>query len=132
MTPPRPALKRTFRVTVDIEATVQATPDEERRVPPAHIRYHHAFVQQLQAHPAQLNHLLRAAATTAMKQAMQTLIAEYGWGSVSDQQILQPLIAMLEPAAQRYFQEEVEDGASVYYFDGYDATVVHIDMTELE
>jgi hypothetical protein len=131
MTTPRTAIQRTFRVTIDIEATVQAPPHEERRVQPAHIRYHQALVQQLQAHPAHLDHVLRAAATTAMKQAMQVLSADYGWGSVSDQQLLQPLIAMLEPAAQSYFKEEVEDGVSVYYFDGYDATVVHVEMTEL-
>jgi hypothetical protein len=131
MTTPRSAITRTFRVAIDIEATVQATPHEEPRLPPAHIRYHQALVHQLQAHPAQLKHFLRAAATTAMKQALEVLSAEYGWGSVSDQQLLQPLIARLEPAAQRYFTEEVEDGASVYYFDGYDATVLHIDMTEL-
>jgi hypothetical protein len=67
-----------------------------------------------------------------MQQATQLLVAEYGWGGVSDQQLLQPLIARLEPMAQRYFLEEVEDGANVYYFDGYDATVVHVEMTELE
>jgi hypothetical protein len=132
MTAPHPPIKRTFRITIDIEATIQAAPHEELRFQTAQIRYHQALVHQLQAHPAQLNHLLRAAATTATKQAMQLVIAEYGWGSVSDQQMLQPLIAMLEPAAQRYFKEEVEDGASVYFFDGYDATVLHIEMTELD
>ncbi|MBK9942352.1 MAG: hypothetical protein IPP13_12130 [Kouleothrix sp.] len=132
MTSPRSALKRTFQVTIDIEATVQETPPEERCSQPAHLRYHRALVQQLQAHPAQLHHLLRAAATSAMQQATQLLVAEYGWGGVSDQQLLQPLIARLEPMAQRYFLEEVEDGANVYYFDGYDATVVHVEMTELE
>ena len=131
MTPPRTAMKRTFRVTIDIEAAVQTTLREELSSSPAHIRHHQAFVQQLQAHPAQLNQLLRAAAATAMKEAMQLLIAEYGWGSVSDQQVLRPLVAMLEPAAQSYFKEEIEDGASLYYFDGYDATVLRVDMTPL-
>jgi hypothetical protein len=132
MTASRTAIKRRFRVAIDVEAAVQSTPHEELRFQPEHLRYHQALVQQLQAHPAQLNHLLRAAATTAMKQAMQLLIAEYGWGGVSDQQMLQPLIANLEPAAQRFFKEDVEDGGSVYYFDGYDATVLHIEMTELD
>jgi hypothetical protein len=131
MTPPRTAIRRTFRVAIDIEATVEATPLEAPGLLPAHIRYHQALVHQLQAHPAQLHYLLRAAATTALNQAMRLLSAEYGWGSVSDQQLLQPLIARLEPAAQRYFTEEVEDEARVSYFDGYDATVLQIEMTEL-
>jgi hypothetical protein len=132
MTTSRTALRRTFRVTIDIEAAVPATPHEERYVQPAHARYHQAFVQQLKAHPEHLNQLLRAAATTAMKQASQLLSADYGWGSLSEQQLLQSLIASLEPAAHSYFKEEVEDGVSMYYFDGYDATVLQVDMTELE
>lgn len=131
MTTPGTTIKRTFRVTIDIEATVQATSHEELRFQPAHIGYRQALVQQLQAHPAQLDHILRATAATATKQAIQLLIADYGWGSVSEQQVLQPLITMLEPAAQSYFKEELEDGASLYYFDGYDATVLRIEMTEL-
>jgi hypothetical protein len=131
MTTPRTATKRTFRITIDIEATVHATPHEERHSQPAHIRYHQALVQQLRAHPAQLNHLLRATATAATKEAMQLLVAEYGWGSLSDQQVLQPLIAMLEPEAQNHFREDFEDGVSMYYFDGYDATVLDVAMTEL-
>lgn len=130
MTTPRNATKRTFRFTIDIEATLQATPREESSFQPAQLRYHQALVHQLQTHPTQLNHLLRGAAMTAMKQAVQLLIAEYS--GVSDQQILEPLIAALEPAAQNYFKEEVEDGNSVYYFDGYDATVLHIGMAELD
>jgi hypothetical protein len=124
------AIRRTFRVTIDIEATVTATPREALRLRPAHVQYHQAFVQQLQAQPAQLNHLLRAAAMTAMKHAMQSLIADYGWSTVSEQEMLQSVLARLEPAAQSYFKEEVEDGVRVCYFDGYDATVLRVDMTE--
>ena len=45
--------------------------------------------------------------------------------------MLQPLIAELEPAAQAYFTEELEEGAIVYYFDGYEATIKQFGMTEL-
>ena len=51
---------------------------------------------------------------------------------VSDQQLLQPMIEELEPAAQAYFMEEIEAGVSVYYFDGYEATVKRVYMTELD
>jgi hypothetical protein len=50
---------------------------------------------------------------------------------MSEQQLLQPLVAELEPAVQAYFTEELEDGATVYSFDGYAATIKQVRMTEV-
>ena len=41
-------------------------------------------------------------------------------------------MATLEPAAQAYFTEELEDGASAYYVECYQATVKQFGMIELE
>ncbi len=67
----------------------------------------------------------------ALLPAKKLLEAEYGWGRTSDQQVPQPSIAELEPDAQAYFTEELEDMASVYYFDGYEATIKRFGMTEV-
>jgi len=37
----------------------------------------------------------------------------------------------LELAAQNYFKEGLEDDVTVYYFDGYQATIKHFNMTKL-
>ena len=42
------------------------------------------------------------------------------------------IIAMLDPDTRAYFTEEMEDGASEYYFDGYGATVERVSITEVE
>jgi hypothetical protein len=89
-------------------------------------------MQHLLAHPPALRHLLRASAVEALLEAQKLLEAEYGWGKTSDQQVLQPIIAELEPAAQAYFTEELEDGATVYYVDGYEATVTQFSVAELD
>jgi len=67
----------------------------------------------------------------ALLPAKKLLEAEYGWGRISEQQVLQPLVAELEPAAQAYFTEELEDGVTVYSFDGYAATIKQVRMTEV-
>jgi hypothetical protein len=94
-------------------------------------RSHLALVQQLLAHPPVLYQLLRSSAVEALLPAKKLLEAEYGWGRISEQQLLQQLVAELEPAAQAYFTEELEDGASVYSFDGYAATIKQVRMTEI-
>jgi hypothetical protein len=68
----------------------------------------------------------------ALLEAQKLLEAEYGWGKTSDQQVLQPIIAELEPAVQAYFTEELEDGATVYYVDGCEATVTQFSVAELD
>ena len=124
-------MRRTFRITIDVETIVTA---ESRETPcdgPEGKRYHQALVQHLLAHPPVLRQLLRSSAVAALMPAKKMLEAEYGWGRTSEQQLLQPLIAELEPAAQAYFTGELEEGATVYYFDGYEATIKQFGMTEL-
>lgn len=125
-----PLVLRTFRIIVDIETTVMASPRERLGDGKTHERYYQALVQHLLAHPPALRHLLRASAVEALLEAKTLLEAEYGWGKTSDQQVLQPIIAELEPAAQAYFTEELEDGATVYYVDGCEATVTQFSVAE--
>jgi hypothetical protein len=67
----------------------------------------------------------------ALGPARQLLEAENGRGLGTDQRLLQPLIAELEPAAQACFTEGLEDSARMYYFDGYEATIKQVGMTEV-
>ncbi len=122
---------RTFRITVDVETIITAEPRETLGNGPEDERYHQALVQHLLAHPPALRQLLRSSAVEALMPAKKMLEAEYGWGRTSDQQLLQSLIAELEPAAQAYFIEELEDGATVYYFDSYAATIKQFGMMEV-
>lgn len=132
MSPHPPLLRRMFRITIDIEATIDpASPDCA-----PHLRegahYQQALVHGLQANPEVLRQFLRALAVDALRPASKLLEAEYGWGRASDQQLLQPIIAELEPAAQAYFTEELEDGARAYYFECHEATVKRFGMIELD
>ena len=126
-----PIVRRTFRLSVDIETTLNAGVDETTLSHPEQTRFYQTFVQQLLAHPTVLDQLLRSSAVAALKSAQELFAAEFGWGKRSEQQLLQPLIENLEPAAQAQFTEELEDGITVYYFDGYQATIKRFDMTEL-
>ena len=133
MTTTTPALvRRTFHISVDIETTVKTPPCERLGDGKTHERYYQALVQHLLAHSPALRHLLRASAVEALLEAKTLLEAEYGWGKASDQQVLQPIIAELEPAAQAYVTEELEDGATVYCVDGCQATVTQFSVAELE
>ncbi len=124
-----PLVHRTFRISVDIETILTASPGETSGSCPEHVQFHQALVQRLLAHPKLLDQLLRSCTVDALKGAEKMLAVEY---RVSDQQLLQPMIQELEPAAQAYFMEEIEAGVSVYYFDGYEATVKRVYMTELD
>lgn len=124
-------VRRTFRLTVDVETTISAEADETTLSHPEHTQFHQALMQQLLAHPTLLDQLLRASAVTALKPAQKMFAAEFGWGRTSEQQLLGLVIEKLEPAAQVYFTEEFEDGVSFYLFDGYRATIKHFNMTEL-
>jgi len=126
-----PVVSRTFRITIDIETTIDPEPHDLAPYPPEGARYLQALIQGLLAHPAILRQLLRACAVDALTPTRELLEAEYGWGRASDQQLLQPIFAELEPAAQSYFTEELEDGASVYYVECYKATVKRFGMIEL-
>ena len=127
-----PRACRTFRITIDIETTLDPKSHDLASHSPEGSRYQQALVQGLLAHPEVLHQLLRACAVDALKPTSKLLEAEYGWGRASDQQLLQPLIAELEPAAQTYFTEELEEGASAYYVECYKATVKRFGMIELD
>lgn len=132
MTTQTPSLvRRTFRITVDVETILTAKPPETLGNGPEDERSHQALVHQLLAHPPVLSQLLRSSAVEALLPAKQLLEAEYGWGRISEQQMLQPLVAELEPTAQAYFTEELEDGVTVYSFDGYAATIKQVSLTEV-
>ncbi len=123
-----PIVRRRFRISVDIETTINAAPDGTAE----RVQSYQAFVQRLLAHPKSVDHLLRGAAVDTLKRAEKMIASEYGWGRISDQQLLRPMIEQLEPAAQAYFIEEIEAGVAVYYFDGYEATVKQWSMKELD
>jgi hypothetical protein len=127
-----PLFRRTHRIIVDVETTVNDEPSETGDASAEQVHFHQALVQRLLADPARLEPLLRASAVAALLEAQKLLEAEYGWGRTSEQQVLQPIVAELEPAAQAYFTEELEDRASVYYFDGYAATIKQVRMTEVD
>lgn len=132
MTTQTPALiRRTFRITIDVETFLTAEPRETLGNSPEEERSHQALVHHLLAHPAVLSQLLRSSAVEALLPAKKLLEAEYGWGRISEQQLLQPLVTELEPASQAHFTEELEDGATVYSFDGYAATLKQVRMTEM-
>ena len=124
--------RRTFRLTIDIESALDPTAGVSGPRLPEEARFQQALVQRLLAHPQALHQLLRAGAIDALKPIPQWLEAEYGWGRTSDQQVLQPIMAELEPAAQAYFTEELEEGAQVYFFDGYTARVKRWHLSEVE
>lgn len=126
-----PIVRHTFRLSVDVEMTLNAEADETTPFHPEHAQFHQALVQQLLAHPGALDRLLRASAVTVLSSAQNLFDAEFGWDGVSEQQFLRSLIEKLEPAAQAHFTEEIEDGRTVYYFDGYQATIKRFNMTEL-
>jgi hypothetical protein len=127
-----PRVCRTFRIIIDIETTID--PASHDLVPhhPEGSRYQQALVQVLLAHPEVLRQLLRAWAIDALKPASKLLEAEYGWGRASEQELLQPLIAELSPAAQAYFTEELEEGASAYYVECYEAITRRFHMIEID
>jgi hypothetical protein len=60
------------------------------------------------------------------------IAVKYGWDRISEQQLFQPIVDQLEPAAQASFLEETEAGIPVIYFDGYEAAVKQWSMKELD
>jgi hypothetical protein len=123
-----PIVRRRFRISVDIETAINAVSDDAAE----RTQYYQAFVQQLLANPKILDQLLRGSAVDALKEAQKMIAIEYGWNRTSEQQLLQPIIAQLEPAVRAYFMEETEAGIPVIYFDSYEATVKQFSMKELD
>jgi hypothetical protein len=67
------------------------------------------------------------------KQAGKALEVEHREGGASEQELLSQIIAELDPdITQAYFTEELEEGASGYYFDGYGATVERVSVTQID
>jgi hypothetical protein len=123
-----PIVRRRFRVSVDIETTINAAPDTAAE----RAQFYQAFVQRLLAHPKILDQLLRGSAVDALKEAQRMIAVEYGWDRIPEQQLLQPIIVQLGPAAQASFLEETEAGIPVIYFDGYETAVKQWSMKELD
>lgn len=127
------SFRQTFRVTIDIEATIHASPPDTVRNPEKEL-YHDALVQQLLSHPHVLRRLQRALAVDALDPVKSLLDVEYGWTRNSEQQLLQSIMADLEPTARAYFSEELDEGVSIYYLggDAYETTIKWFALTELD
>ena len=122
-----PYARQTFQISLDIETTLhspfQEPPDEKAE------HYYSSLAQTLLAHPKILSQLFRLAALATLPMAREMITAEYGKGGISEQELLTPLIEQLEPDAQAYFTEEIEDQQHVFVFDGYSATIKQVRMT---
>jgi hypothetical protein len=126
-----PPFHHTFRITIDVETSINPLPRQTVATNSQEVCAHQAFVRQLQIHPEVLHQLLRSVAVDTLEQARNQIKAEYGWGRVPEQQLLSSIIEELEPTMQASFYEEIEEGVSVWYFDEYEATVKRFEMTEL-
>jgi hypothetical protein len=91
-----------------------------------------ALTERLLAQPGLVDRLLRCRTVEVARQAGKALEAEYGWAGISEDELLGPIFAELGPDARAYFTEELEDGASVYYFDGCDATVERVSVAHID
>jgi hypothetical protein len=126
-------VRKKFRVTIDVEATLASGP-QGGTLPPSQegVCHTEALTERLLTKPELVDRLLRCRAVEVAKQAGNALEVAYGWGETSEYELLGPIFAELEPDARAYFTEELEDGVSVYYFDGYDATVKRASVAELD
>jgi hypothetical protein len=122
-----PYARQTFQISLDIETTLYLPSQEPSDEKVEH--YYSALIQTLLAHPETLSQLFRLAALATLPTAWEILTAEYSKGVISEQELLTPMIEQLEPDAQAYFTEEIEDEQKVFLFDGYSATIKHVQMT---
>jgi hypothetical protein len=128
-----PVVRKKFRITIDVEATLTGGPRGGALPPaPENVPHTRALMERLQAQPELVDRILRYRALDAAKQALKALEVEHRKGGASEDELLGPIFAELEPDAQAYFTEEIEDGASGYYFDGYGATVEQVSVTEID
>ena len=128
-----PIVCKKFSITIDVEATLASGPQGVMLPPsPEGMRHIEALTERLLAQPELLDRLLRCRAVEVARQAGKALEAEYAWDEISEDELLGPIFAELEPDARAYFTEELEDGASVYYFDGYDATVERASVARID
>ena len=128
-----PIVRKRFRVTIDVEATLAAGPRGGELPPdPESVPHTRALMELLQAQPELVDGLLRGRAVDAVKQAGKALEIEHRQSGASERELLEQISVALDPDARAYFTEELEDGASEYYFDGYGATVERVVITEVE
>ncbi len=110
------SLKRTFRINIDVEVEFHADLPAGARST-AQQSYHDELVQALLAHPDGLMKLQLAHAVEALGPAKKALESDYGWVRHPEQQLIQPVMEEMSPAAQAYFTEELEEQVSYYDLD---------------
>jgi hypothetical protein len=128
-----PATRRTYRITVDVEATLASGLGEGSAGPSwAEAGRHHGdLVGRLLDRPELLEGLLRSSAIDALGRAWEQLRTDRGWGRTPEQDILEEAMEGMTEDTRAYFEEELEDGASAYLFDGYGADVVRVAISEI-
>jgi hypothetical protein len=137
MTDPKPAAepatRRMYRITVDVEVTLASGPGEVSAGPSwAEAGRHHGdLVGRLLDRPELMEALLRSSAIEALGGARERLRVEDGWGRTPEQDILGKAMEGMTGDARAYFEEELEDGASAYLFDGYGADVARVEISEI-
>jgi hypothetical protein len=125
------SLKRTFRINIDIEVAFHASPRAEAG-PSAQESYYNELIQALLAHPDVLTKLQRAHAVDMLGSAKRVLASDYGWERHPEQQLLEPVMADMTPAARQYFAEELEDQVSFYCIDDIaETSIKRCTLTEL-
>lgn len=123
-------IQRTYRIIIDMVTTSYAQPHDT--VYDAHAtRSHLTIMERLQAHPEVLDPLLHSLVIGRLDEAKKLLDTEYG-SRLPEHELLQPIIAELEPEMQAYLTEELEDGCQVYYFDGFDTYIKRYQMTLIQ
>lgn len=125
------SLRQTLRITIDIEVAFRDHPPAGVSQPGQEF-YYKELLDCLATHPDVLNRLRYALAVDALRPVKKRLEAEYGWVNHPEQQLLQSVMADLDPAIRAYFSEEIEEGVSLYSLgDATEVTVKGYALTEL-
>ena len=100
-----PVVRKKFRVTIDGEATLASGAQGGMLSPsPEDVAHTEALTERLLGQPELLDRLLRCRAVEVATQAGKALEAEYGWGEISEDELLGPIFAELEPDARGWSQ----------------------------
>src|ERR1700694_5972295 len=124
-------VRRTYRITIDVETGSYPESPDTTDYDSHASRSHEVFLQRLQAHPEVLDPLLHSLIIGKLDEAKKLLDAEY-CSRLPEHELLQPIIAELEPEAQAYLTEELEDGVQTYYFEGFETHIKRYQMTLLD
>lgn len=125
------SLRQKFRITIDVEVAFHTSPSTQTSSTIEEV-YYQDLLNSLKTHPDVLTKLQRGLAVGTLSSAKKVLEAEYGWERNPEQQLIQAIMEDLEPDAQAYFTEEVEERASLYYLgDVSEAIVKRCALTEL-